>query len=220
MSQHLSCWIARKRLSFQRQNHRNYIDFRFSNVLQTCLLSYDFQEEKEFIIEATQSTQGKLPPPPFKHIFASVPFWTLAFTFLCFSWGFFTLISMIPTYLNNIQHIPLSEVSLKPFASLKVTLHGFLQNGILSATPYLLNWVFAVACGWIADYFISSGKLSRAFVRKSLTLLGCAAPGAFLIALSFIKCNPELALTCLCLGCFLNGASYSGFNINSGNNDR
>ena len=53
----------------------------------------------------------KVPPPPYKHIVKSMPFWALAVTSVCQSWGFYTLQTNVPTYLNNIQHIPLTMVS-------------------------------------------------------------------------------------------------------------
>jgi hypothetical protein len=72
-----------------------------------------FQAERLYIESNTQSSKGNLQAPPFKSILRSVPFWAMVVTFFGYSWGFFTLISEIPTYLNNIQHIPLSSVSLK-----------------------------------------------------------------------------------------------------------
>jgi ACS family sodium-dependent inorganic phosphate cotransporter-like MFS transporter 5 len=69
-----------------------------------------FQAERLFIESNSQSSKGNLPAPPFKSILTSVPYWAMVVTFFGYCWGQFTLISEIPTYLNNIQHIPLSSV--------------------------------------------------------------------------------------------------------------
>jgi hypothetical protein len=53
----------------------------------------------------------KLPVAPFLHFVKSVPVWALGITFTSSAWGFYTLLTEIPTYLNNIQHVPLTAVS-------------------------------------------------------------------------------------------------------------
>ena len=39
-------------------------------------------------------------------------------TYVCSYWGFYTLLTNVPTYLNNIQHIPLTLVSLTIFENI------------------------------------------------------------------------------------------------------
>ena len=58
----------------------------------------------------TAKTSTLLPTPPYKLIAKSKPFWALILTFICGAWSFHTLLTEIPTYLNNIQHIPLTAV--------------------------------------------------------------------------------------------------------------
>ena len=62
-------------------------------------------------IGAIKST-FKTPSPPYYHILTSRPFWALVLTYIASYWGFFTLLTNVPTYLNNIQHIPLTLVSI------------------------------------------------------------------------------------------------------------
>ncbi len=81
--------------------------------------------------------------------------------------------------------------------------------------PYLLNWTFALSTGWLADYLIASGKVSRATVRKSLSAIGHLVPALALVVLSFIGCNVDAAIALLCIGLMFNGAIYAGFNVNT-----
>ena len=71
------------------------------------------EEERIFLTKdmGTSKTSTKLPTPPYKEIVTSKPVWALIVTFIFGAWSFHTLLTEIPTYLNNIQHIPLTAVS-------------------------------------------------------------------------------------------------------------
>ena len=73
------------------------------------------EEEKHYIQVSLGSSKNlgserKLPQPPFKVIAKSVPFWAQVFTLFASAWGFYTLQTDLPTYLNNIQHVPIALV--------------------------------------------------------------------------------------------------------------
>ena len=74
-------------------------------------------EEKQIIENGIGSIKSnvKIPGPPYKQILCSVPFWSLVVTYICSYWGFYTLLTNVPTYLNNIQHIPLTLVNCTDF---------------------------------------------------------------------------------------------------------
>ena len=53
---------------------------------------------------------------PWKEIFTSVPFWGVAIVHFGINWGFYTLLSELPTYFDQIQHFDMSSVSARnPF---------------------------------------------------------------------------------------------------------
>ncbi len=70
-----------------------------------------FQAELKYI-EANLQTDKmeKLPFPPLRKIAVSKAYWALQITHVGGVWGTFTLLTGVPTYLNNIQHVSLSEV--------------------------------------------------------------------------------------------------------------
>ena len=88
-----------------------------------------------------------------------------------------------------------------------------LQNGLVSSLPYLLNCIISVIVSWLADWLIQSGKLSRGFTRKLMTSIGFMGPAIALIGMSFVGCNPFLAVILLCLGVMLDGVGYAGMDI-------
>lgn len=54
----------------------------------------------------------KLPFPPILKIIKTPAFIGLLFAHISNNWGMFVIMKMIPTYLNNIHHIPLKTVSI------------------------------------------------------------------------------------------------------------
>ena len=81
------------------------------------------KEEKEYIIcniyekdsdsqwDLSDEEERTLPLPPYKKILTSIPILATIVTAQCQNYGFYTLLTMTPTYLNNIQHFSLESVS-------------------------------------------------------------------------------------------------------------
>ena len=53
------------------------------------------------------------PPIPYKAIFTSVPFWAIMICHSAQNWGFYTLLSELPTYMSKILHFDIKEVIQK-----------------------------------------------------------------------------------------------------------
>ena len=77
-----------------------------------CIKFYVFQEERNFILQNTTGNEvsQKVPFPPLKKIFTSLPFIGLVLTHIGGNWGYFIISTEIPSYLNNIQHVSLKIV--------------------------------------------------------------------------------------------------------------
>ena len=45
-----------------------------------------------------------VPPVPWGRIFTSIPVWALVITHMAQNWGFYTLLTELPTYMKNILH--------------------------------------------------------------------------------------------------------------------
>ena len=74
------------------------------------------EDEKNYInsnvLKGYQTSPNeKLPPAPILKILTSVPVLANIVTALGQNYGFFTILKMTPTYLNNIQHISIRNVS-------------------------------------------------------------------------------------------------------------
>ncbi|XP_066974703.1 putative inorganic phosphate cotransporter [Macrobrachium rosenbergii] len=129
---------------------------------------------------------------PWKDIATSMPFLCLIIFAFGDCIGFFTILTEIPTYLNNIQHFDLAS------------------NGVLSALPYVCVIIASPLFGAIIDKIPEKKWLSMKMTRKLATGVGLYPSCGCLVAMCFVDCNATLAIVLLCLAVSLNGAKYSG----------
>lgn len=136
------------------------------------------------------------PPVPAKAILRSMPFYAILIAHMGHNYGYETLMTELPTYMKQVLRFSIKE------------------NGILSALPYVAMWLFSMAISVVADWLISSGRLTHTKTRKIINSIGQYGPGIALIAASYTGCDRVLTLTILTIGVGLNGGIYSGFKIN------
>ncbi|KAM9804095.1 sialin [Neosynchiropus ocellatus] len=133
---------------------------------------------------------------PWRSIATSVPLWAIVVAHFSYNWTFYTLLTLLPTYMNDILGFSIQ------------------QNGFLSALPYMGCAVMAVIGGQVADYLRETVQVPTVKVRKSFSLIGMIGPAVFLVAAGYIGCDYQLAITFLTISSALGGMSASGFNIN------
>ncbi|XP_044191197.1 sialin [Thunnus albacares] len=155
------------------------------------------KEERDYIINSI-GPQGtghgwSLPLLP---MLLSVPLWAIIITQMCSNWSYYTLLTSLPTYMDNVLHFDLKS------------------NGFLSSLPYLGAWLFSTLSGVVADSLIEKKVFSVTNVRKIFTLTGSLPSAGFLIAVSYAGCSHILAVTFLTLSTTIGGTSASGVFIN------
>ncbi|XP_047460266.1 sialin [Mugil cephalus] len=155
------------------------------------------KEEKDYIINAIgpQGT-GHGWSVPVLSMLLSVPLWAIIVTQMCANWSYYTLLTSLPSYMNNILHFDLQS------------------NGFLSALPYLGAWLVSTLSGVVADKLIEKKVLSVTNVRKLFTLIGQILPAVFLVLVSYSGCSHILTVTFLTLSTTIGGTSASGVFIN------
>lgn len=133
---------------------------------------------------------------PWCSIVSSVPLWAIVVAHFSYNWTFYTLLTLLPTYMKDILGFSIQ------------------QNGFLSALPYLGCGVLAVLSGQVADYLRETCLIRTVVVRKCFSLIGMIGPALFLVAAGYTGCDYFLAITFLTISSSLGGVSASGFNIN------
>ncbi|XP_043940742.1 sialin-like [Protopterus annectens] len=133
---------------------------------------------------------------PVISILTSLPLWAINIAHFSSSWSFYTLLTSMPLYLNDVLRFNIKE------------------NGFLSAVPYIGSWLCCILSGYIADLLRSKKIFSTARTRKLFTFIGMFIPAIFFIAVAFIGCDYKTSVLFLTLATTFGGASSAGVHIN------
>ncbi|XP_053566413.1 sialin [Bombina bombina] len=152
--------------------------------------------EKQYILSSLKNQLSSRKSIPCLAMAKSTPLWAIIVAHFSYNWTFYTLLTLLPTYMKDILHFNSQE------------------NGFLSALPYFGCWVCIVLTGLFADYLMERLNVSTVAVRKIFTVIGMIGPAIFLVAAGFTGCNYVVAVSFLTLSTTLGGFSTSGFSIN------
>ncbi|XP_034938463.1 putative inorganic phosphate cotransporter isoform X2 [Chelonus insularis] len=164
-------------------------------VLNCCIIS---EPEKKYIESSSgnKSTIKKNLKTPWGRILSSTPFWALAVAHCGQNWGFWMLLTEMPTYMARVLDFDYEE------------------NGLISALPYLTMLLLTFPVSWLSDWIQKKG-VSRGLTRKISNSIGHWGPGLALFGLAFVPRNMKtLAVVMLIIAVGLNVGSLCGFQLN------
>jgi MFS transporter, ACS family, solute carrier family 17 (sodium-dependent inorganic phosphate cotransporter), other len=152
------------------------------------------ETEKEFILKSLKSegTQKTNLDVPWKSMFTSVPIYAIAVAHFAFTWGYYTLLTQLPTYMNDILKFDLTK------------------TGFVSAIPYLVQTILIFISGYIADLFLVKKILTVTQVRKYFNNTSFFLQMVFLFAVAFIE-NTTIIIVCISCSVGLGALSMSGY---------
>ncbi|XP_068146652.1 putative inorganic phosphate cotransporter [Drosophila tropicalis] len=137
-------------------------------------------------------------PVPWRAIWTSVPFWALMIVRCCQSWGYSTLQTEMPAYMNG------------------VLLMDMKSNAIYSALPYLTSWVMAFVYLIVCDILLTRKIMTLTGIRKTVNTLALWIPAFALIGIGFLDSNQKtLAIVLMCADVGINAGSTIGSTINT-----
>ena len=119
------------------------------------------------------------PPTPWRKILTSVPLWALAVAYFSNDWGYFTFVSCLPMYMQDVLGFNMTK------------------NGFFSAIPFLASIIMIPPYGIFADWLRAPGRLSTTVVRKLFCFIGLFSAGCLLIIVGYIGCDRGLAVLML-----------------------
>ncbi|KAG7208911.1 hypothetical protein KM043_015091 [Ampulex compressa] len=155
-------------------------------------------DEKEYIeISLGMAETNEKLSTPWIPILTSLPVWALLIAQAAQNWGFWMLLTKIPSYMASILR------------------HDIQKNGLLMSLPYLTAWLLSFPISYISDLCIRRNIVTTQASRKICNTIGQWIPAAALIGLGYVNQDqPDLAVGILILAVSTNIAAYCGHNVN------
>ncbi|XP_048478558.1 putative inorganic phosphate cotransporter isoform X1 [Plutella xylostella] len=153
------------------------------------------EEERTYIQNSLGQVKGeKKVPTPWRSILTSLPFWALLVVHCGQNWGFWTLMTEMPSYMSQVLGVNIKA------------------NGVMSALPYLAMYLMSLPFGFLSDHILARGWLSVSVTRKLFNTIGLWGPALALIGLSYAPAGDvTVAVACLTVTVALNAGHIMGF---------
>lgn len=132
--------------------------------------------------------------PTLMDIFSRRCVWAIIIAHFCCTWGYFVMLTWLPTYLSSRFHLNVA------------------MSSVLSISPWISMFVAANVGGAIADQMISRGY-NTTFTRKTMQSIGFLGPAIFLYLLAGAR-SPSAAVWYVSAGLGLAAFSQSGVYAN------
>ncbi|XP_026315258.1 putative inorganic phosphate cotransporter [Hyposmocoma kahamanoa] len=153
------------------------------------------EKERNYIHRSLGHEGGhKKLSTPWKSIATSMPFICLTITHCGQNWGFWTLMTEMPSYFNQVLGVDIKS------------------NGMMSALPYIAMYLLSFPLGYLADLSLRKKWLSISASRKLSNSIGFYGPAVALIGLSYAPAGSVwVAVILLTTVVGLNAGHYTGF---------
>ncbi|XP_018906661.2 sialin isoform X2 [Bemisia tabaci] len=155
---------------------------------------YISSEELKYIQDTLGDTSDKKVPVPWKNIVTSMPVWAIVCAHFCENWGFYTLLTQLPTFMKDTLNFNLAE------------------SGFLSALPYLVMALVMQRSGYLADW-VRSTHLTTTQTRKLFNCTAFISQTIFMFAASYMTA-PAGVIFCLIMAVGLGAFAWSAFSVN------
>jgi ACS family sodium-dependent inorganic phosphate cotransporter len=120
--------------------------------------------------------------------------WAIIVNHFCADWGFYVILSWLPTYFHEVYGIDLAHL------------------GLYTVLPWIVMFLMINVSGWVADGLLRKGY-SITFVRKLMQCVGCFGPAIFLILIGNLESAVQ-AMLYMCVTLGLAAVALSGFAVN------
>ncbi|ETN58282.1 Sialin, Sodium/sialic acid cotransporter [Anopheles darlingi] len=163
---------------------------------------YITPKEKEFILATTKRTgtgtgtgASDRVQHPWGAILTSGPVWSLIVASFAENWGFYTLLTQLPTFLKDTMHFELQTA------------------GFLSALPYLVLGLQLSFAGYLADLCQIRGWLTTTQVRRYFNCGAFLAQTVFMMVGALVL-KPGPTITCITIAVGCGAFAWCGFAVN------
>ncbi|XP_026729511.1 vesicular glutamate transporter 1 isoform X1 [Trichoplusia ni] len=143
----------------------------------------------------TQAVEGSKIRHPWSKMLKSAPVWAIVMAHFSENWGFYTLLTFLPTFMQDVFKFKTS------------------QTGFLAAVPYLAMAIVLQVAGHIADWLLRRGVMSRTNIRKLFNCGAFLSQTIFMVAAAYAS-TVTWCIVYLTIAVGLGGFAWSGFSVN------
>lgn len=153
--------------------------------------------ERKFIADShgDQSVENSVIITPWKAIFTSLPLWAIIVAHTSYMWGYTTLITQLPSYLDEVLHFDLKD------------------SALLSSLPYMVYTVLVFIAGFLADWIFKRKYLTVTQIRKYFNNISFLCQMTFLLVAAF-NTDKTIIIVCIILSVGLGAFSSCGYTAN------
>ncbi|KAK9694940.1 hypothetical protein K7432_013223 [Basidiobolus ranarum] len=132
---------------------------------------------------------------PWNEILSSKEVWAILLNQFCSSWGFYVLLSWLPTYYKDVFDVDLNEL------------------GYFSVLPYIVQGLVGLASGFVGDYAINELDIPIITVRRIAQCTGMIGPAIFLLLAGYTATSVTTGMIYISLALGFNSLTLIGVSI-------
>ena len=134
--------------------------------------------------------------PPWGSLLTSLPLWAIVVAHTSYTWGFFTMMTQLPSYMDEVLHFNLKN------------------SAVISSLPYLAFTLVAFTSGFLADWIFKKNFLTITQIRKYFNNFALLCQMTFLLIAAF-STDKTIIIVCISLSVGLGGFITSGIFANT-----
>ncbi|BES93076.1 MFS transporter, ACS family, solute carrier family 17 (sodium-dependent inorganic phosphate cotransporter), other [Nesidiocoris tenuis] len=153
------------------------------------------ESELKFIKESLGDNNMKDIVHPWGEFVKSLPVWAIVAAHFCENWGFYTLLTQLPSFMKDTLNFDLQKA------------------GYLSALPYLVMSIIMQFAGRLSDWICNKKFTSVTNVRKIFNCGAFIAQTVFMMLAAYLL-TPTSVIVCLVLAVGLGAFAWPAFSVN------
>lgn len=143
-------------------------------------------EERDYIEDSLRASQvSKEHTVQWKALFTSGAVWSLNVALFCETWGFYTLLTLLPKYFKGGAKSAKTNCDWWLGNISDVFQFDISKSGLVSALPYVSISLMMHVCGQLADRIIAKKWLTLTKTRKTFMCIGFFSQTGFMLGAAF-----------------------------------
>ncbi|XP_069686244.1 vesicular glutamate transporter 1-like isoform X2 [Periplaneta americana] len=152
-------------------------------------------KEKKYIQDSLGPETNAIVVRPWIKFWTSLPFWAVIVIHSCDNWCTYTLLTELPAFMKDSLDMELTA------------------SGMITAPSFLAMGVTLMAAGRLADWLVTSGRLTTTQVRKLYCCCAYSIQATLVFVVGSVQ-NTAVVIACITFIVIMGGIGWSAFSVN------